>query len=100
MGEKGLPSRILAPKFGGYLTFGALSPSKSSAPGQPTVSDLRKLYRLQDQSAATQVNPHNSCQGIQLDPTSPISLQGSFTCSLRSPVQRLKWLLMPPFAYC
>ena len=58
MGEKGLPSRILAPKFGGYLTFGALLPSKTSAPGQPTVSDLRKLYRLQDQSAATQVLSH------------------------------------------
>ncbi|BDA46464.1 probable shikimate dehydrogenase (NADP(+)) at C-terminar half [Coccomyxa sp. Obi] len=55
MGEKGLTSRILAPKFSGYLTFGALSPSKTSAPGQPTVSDLRKLYRLQDQSADTQV---------------------------------------------
>ncbi|CAL8469064.1 g8605 [Coccomyxa elongata] len=55
MGEKGLASRILAPKFGGFLTFGALSASRSSAPGQPTVTELRRVYRLQNQSAATQV---------------------------------------------
>ncbi|KAK9906781.1 hypothetical protein WJX75_007923 [Coccomyxa subellipsoidea] len=55
MGEKGLTSRLLAPKFGGYLTFGALSPTQTSAPGQPTVTELRNLYRLQNQSAATQV---------------------------------------------
>ncbi len=56
MGEKGLASRILAPKFGGFLTFGALSASRSSAPGQPTVTELRRVYRLQNQSAATQVS--------------------------------------------
>ncbi len=58
MGEKGLTSRVLAPKFGGYLTFGALSPAKASAPGQPTVTELRQLYRLQNQSSATKVSYH------------------------------------------
>ena len=54
MGEKGLPSRLLAAKSGAYLTFGALSPGQASAPGQPTVEQLRSLYRLPTQNAATQ----------------------------------------------
>ena len=53
MGEKGMACRLLAPKFGGYLTFGALSPAQTSAPGQPTVGELRRLYRLHTQTPAT-----------------------------------------------
>ena len=45
MGEAGLLTRILAPKFGGYLTFAALSSGAESAPGQPTVEDLSRIYR-------------------------------------------------------
>ena len=41
MGERGVATRILAPKFGGFLTFGALSPERQSAPGQPTIAELR-----------------------------------------------------------
>ncbi|KAK9845273.1 hypothetical protein WJX81_001847 [Elliptochloris bilobata] len=55
MGERGLPCRILAPKFGGVLTFGALSAGRESAPGQPTVQQLRQLFRLPQQRASTQV---------------------------------------------
>ncbi|BDA45169.1 3-dehydroquinate dehydratase [Coccomyxa sp. Obi] len=61
MGEKGLASRILAPKFGSFLTFGALSPSRISAPGQPTVTQLRRVYRLENQSAATQDAEQAGC---------------------------------------
>jgi 3-dehydroquinate dehydratase/shikimate dehydrogenase len=57
MGEKGLTSRLLAPKFGGYITFGALSPAQASAPGQPTIAELRGLYRLPSQGPSTQVPP-------------------------------------------
>jgi 3-dehydroquinate dehydratase/shikimate dehydrogenase len=57
MGEKGLPSRLLAARSGAYLTFGALSPAQASAPGQPTVAQLRSLYRLSSQSAATKARP-------------------------------------------
>ncbi|GKA92816.1 1-aminocyclopropane-1-carboxylate oxidase homolog 3-like protein [Tanacetum coccineum] len=39
MGEKGLMSRVLCPKFGEYLTFGTLKHGKVSAPGQPTIRD-------------------------------------------------------------
>lgn len=55
MGEKGQSTRILAPKYGGYLTFGALSPERQSAPGQPTIHQLKNLYRLDTQSETTKV---------------------------------------------
>jgi 3-dehydroquinate dehydratase/shikimate dehydrogenase len=55
MGEKGQATRILAPKYGGYLTFGALSPERQSAPGQPTIDQLKRLYRLDDQNKDTKV---------------------------------------------
>lgn len=46
MGERGLISRLLSPKFGGYLTYGALEAGAVSAPGQPTVKDLVDLYNF------------------------------------------------------
>ncbi len=55
MAERGQITRILAPKYGGFLTFGALSPERQSAPGQPTLGQLRDLFRLQDQTAETKV---------------------------------------------
>ncbi len=45
MGEAGLVTRILARKFGAFLTFASLAAGTESAPGQPTLSDLRALYR-------------------------------------------------------
>lgn len=45
MGDAGLPSRVLAKKFGALLTFAALDPASGTAPGQPTVSELKNLYR-------------------------------------------------------
>uniref|UniRef100_A0A0D6R304 shikimate dehydrogenase (NADP(+)) n=1 Tax=Araucaria cunninghamii TaxID=56994 RepID=A0A0D6R304_ARACU len=46
MTEKGLLSRLLCPKFGGYLTFGTLGAGKESAPGQPTLKDLVDTYKI------------------------------------------------------
>ena len=45
MGEAGLPSRVLAKKFGGFMTFAALGPGAGTAPGQPTIEQLKRLYR-------------------------------------------------------
>ncbi|MEM9419091.1 MAG: type I 3-dehydroquinate dehydratase [Planctomycetota bacterium] len=45
MGDEGLASRVLAKKFGALLTFAALDPAQGTAPGQPTVRDLKELYR-------------------------------------------------------
>jgi 3-dehydroquinate dehydratase/shikimate dehydrogenase len=45
MGEAGLPSRVLAKKFGALLTFACLDETTGTAPGQPTVEQLKNLYR-------------------------------------------------------
>lgn len=47
MGEAGLASRVLAKKFGGFVTFAAAdrAPGSSTAPGQPTIADLKQRYR-------------------------------------------------------
>jgi 3-dehydroquinate dehydratase/shikimate dehydrogenase len=55
MGEFGLMSRVLAPKFGGFLTFASLRPTTTTAPGQPTVSELLNLYRFRSITPATAV---------------------------------------------
>ncbi|GJM19286.1 MAG: hypothetical protein DHS20C14_14990 [Phycisphaeraceae bacterium] len=55
MGEFGLMSRVLAPKFGGYLTFASLRDEAASAPGQPTIDDLLSLYRFRSIGRETKV---------------------------------------------
>ena len=55
MGEAGLPSRLLAPKYGAFLTFGALTAGSESAPGQPALSDMTQVYRLKHQTPDTLV---------------------------------------------
>lgn len=45
MGEQGLPSRVLAKKFGALLTFATLESGSATAQGQPTIDDLKHLYR-------------------------------------------------------
>lgn len=55
MGEFGLPSRVLAPKFGGYLTFAAIDAHAATAPGQPTIDDLLERYRIRAIGRRTRV---------------------------------------------
>ncbi|MCI0363336.1 MAG: type I 3-dehydroquinate dehydratase [Phycisphaerales bacterium] len=55
MGPFGLMSRVLAPKFGGLLTFATDHPTEVTAPGQPTIEDLRGLYRFDRISPSTRV---------------------------------------------
>ncbi len=55
MGEFGLMSRVLAPKFGGFLTFASLRDSAATAPGQPTISDLLGMYRFRSIGKDTRV---------------------------------------------
>jgi 3-dehydroquinate dehydratase/shikimate dehydrogenase len=45
MGEAGLISRVLAKKFGAFLTFASLRDESATAPGQVTVHDMKRLYR-------------------------------------------------------
>lgn len=53
MGEFGLLTRVLAPKFGGFLTFASLRPAAATAPGQPTITELLSLYRFRRIDPAT-----------------------------------------------
>jgi len=55
MGPFGLPSRVLARKFGALLTFASVDADSATAPGQPTVRELKQLYRWNEISAETQV---------------------------------------------
>ncbi|GAB2287366.1 hypothetical protein Dimus_021746 [Dionaea muscipula] len=58
MGEKGLISRILSAKFGGFLTFGVIEAGAVSAPGQPTIKDLLELYNFR------QIGPDTKVHGV------------------------------------
>ncbi|CAH8361575.1 unnamed protein product [Eruca vesicaria subsp. sativa] len=64
MGERGLMSRILCSKFGGYLTFGTLESGKVSAPGQPTIKELLDLYNFR------RIGPDTKVYGIIGKPVS------------------------------
>lgn len=55
MGEFGIMSRILAPKFGGFLTFASLRDESTTAPGQITIEDLLGLYRFRSIMPSTKV---------------------------------------------
>ncbi|HEX8722549.1 MAG TPA: shikimate dehydrogenase, partial [Pyrinomonadaceae bacterium] len=46
MGEAGLLTRVLAPAFGAFLTYGSLDAAQATAPGQLSARDLRDLYRV------------------------------------------------------
>ncbi len=48
MGELGYISRVLAPKYGSYLTFGSLVAGKESAPGQLTAREMLDVYHIKN----------------------------------------------------
>ncbi|KAJ4844675.1 hypothetical protein Tsubulata_018293 [Turnera subulata] len=77
MGERGLISRILCAKFGGYLTFGSLESGVVSAPGQPTIKDLLNLYNFR------QIGPDTKVYGVCGKPIghskSPLLYNEAFT---------------------
>jgi len=55
MGEYGLMSRVLAPKFGGLITFATGTDAATTAPGQPTIETLRRRYRFDRITTETRV---------------------------------------------
>ncbi|KIY95963.1 dehydroquinate dehydratase/ shikimate dehydrogenase [Monoraphidium neglectum] len=55
MGERGQITRLLAAKYGGHLTFAALSADRASAPGQPTIQQLQGLYRFRKQGPGSKL---------------------------------------------
>src|SRR5262249_49777518 len=55
MGPEGWMTRVLARKFGAFLTFATLTRGAESAPGQPTLDELRDTFRWDAQNPATAV---------------------------------------------
>lgn len=55
LGPAGLPTRVLAPKCGAFLTFAALEPGAEAAPGQPTLHELCAVYRWREVRPTTRV---------------------------------------------
>jgi len=55
MGEPGVATRVLAGKFGGFLTFAAPAAGPGTAPGQVSVQDMLGRYRFADIGPATEV---------------------------------------------
>ena len=62
MGERGVISRILAPKFGGLLTFASLEEGRGSAAGQLTITELLEVYRYRD------IDPDTELFGVVANP--------------------------------
>ncbi|MDX1564162.1 MAG: type I 3-dehydroquinate dehydratase, partial [Phycisphaeraceae bacterium] len=58
MGEYGLPSRLLARKFGGFLTFASLNDQTATAPGQVSVEAMKRLYRWDS------IGPNTAVYGV------------------------------------
>jgi len=46
MGAKGKISRIMAPYFGSYLSYASLEKGAESAPGQLTIEEMKKIFRI------------------------------------------------------
>eukprot|EP00899_Mesostigma_viride_P021194 jgi/Mesvir1/29076/Mv18382-RA.1 len=68
MGPRGQISRLLAPKFGGYLTFASMGAGQESAPGQSSVHDLVNVYGLRRVTTDTKIfgligNPVSQSKG-------------------------------------
>ncbi len=55
MEEDGIPSRVLAPKWRGYVTYCCLDASSRTAPGQLTLDEMVNLYRVKSITPDTRV---------------------------------------------
>lgn len=55
MGEAGMMSRVLAGKFGAFATYCATEGGSATAPGQLTLAEMRRVYRVHQIGPATRV---------------------------------------------
>ncbi|MGE0760217.1 MAG: shikimate dehydrogenase [Pirellulaceae bacterium] len=62
MGEMGVPSRVLAGKFGAPFTYAAFHSDRAVAPGQLSYDQMRSVYRYDD------INPYTEVYGVVADP--------------------------------
>ena len=77
MGEAGVISRILAKKFGAFLTFASLASGGGTAPGQVSIHDMKRLYRWDA------IGPRTKVYGVVASPVahsmSPAIHNAAFT---------------------
>jgi 3-dehydroquinate dehydratase / shikimate dehydrogenase len=62
MEEEGKMTRILAPIFGGVLSYATIVEGLATAPGQMTAKELQEIYRFR------QLNPQTQIYGVIGDP--------------------------------
>ena len=62
MGEFGIPSRILAGRYGAPFTYATFSQERAMAPGQLTFDDMRDVFHYDKIDAATEI------YGVAADP--------------------------------
>jgi 3-dehydroquinate dehydratase/shikimate dehydrogenase len=62
MGDMGVPSRILAGKFGAPFTFATFSSERALAPGQLSFREMVDIYRY------PQIGPQTAVYGVVADP--------------------------------
>ena len=55
MGDAGLPTRVLGPSRGSFLTYAPIHTERATAPGQVTAERLKAIYRLQDISQSSSI---------------------------------------------
>ncbi len=55
MGSAGMVSRVLAKKFGSFLTFASLDDEQASAPGQVPIAAMKGLYRWDTLDESTEI---------------------------------------------
>ncbi|MBS0263991.1 MAG: shikimate dehydrogenase [Planctomycetes bacterium] len=55
MGEFGVPSRILAGRYGAPFTYATFSSERTMAPGQLSFEDMRDIYHYDQINAATEI---------------------------------------------
>jgi 3-dehydroquinate dehydratase/shikimate dehydrogenase len=55
MGEAGLPSRVLARKFGAFATYCSPAAGQETAPGQVTLGEMLERYRWRSITSSTEV---------------------------------------------
>ena len=62
MGEEGIATRLLAGKFGAFLTFASLGPGRASAEGQVDYREILNLYRFR------KIGPRTDVYGVAANP--------------------------------
>ena len=76
MGEIGMPTRILAGKFGAPFSYATFHHDRNLAPGQIDYKQMREVYRYEDINAETEI------YGVIADPvadnTHPVVINAAF----------------------